>query len=131
MVNNHDTEGGEALIHLRVPAATKARWVRQSRADGMKLTDWITNRVEAQKMTVYKINDTLASKYHGSGHALVAVTGGQVVDLVYLKDVLPDFEPDRLQTAINDERLAPTVRRLQVLGDLSIGMLSCWEFVKL
>ena len=40
---------GEALIHLRVPAATKARWVRESRAAGMRLTDWITARVDGQK----------------------------------------------------------------------------------
>lgn len=37
---------GDALIHLRVPAATKAAWVRESRAAGMRLTDWIVNRVE-------------------------------------------------------------------------------------
>lgn len=36
----------EALIHLRIPAATKARWVRESRAAGMRLTDWIVDRVE-------------------------------------------------------------------------------------
>lgn len=41
---------GEAIIHLRVPAATKARWVRESRAAGMRLTDWIVQRVEAQPM---------------------------------------------------------------------------------
>ena len=41
---------GEALIHLRVPAATKARWVRESRAAGMRLTDWIVSKVEAQPM---------------------------------------------------------------------------------
>ncbi len=35
----------EALIHLRVPAATKACWVRESRAAGMRLTDWITSKV--------------------------------------------------------------------------------------
>lgn len=35
----------EALIHLRVPAELKARWVRESRAAGMRLTDWITARV--------------------------------------------------------------------------------------
>lgn len=40
----------DAAIHLRVPAATKARWVRQSRAAGMRLTDWIVQRVEAQTM---------------------------------------------------------------------------------
>lgn len=38
----------DALIHLRVPAATKARWVRASRAAGMRLTDWVTRAVEAQ-----------------------------------------------------------------------------------
>lgn len=37
----------DALIHLRVPAATKARWVRASRAAGMRLTDYITEAVEA------------------------------------------------------------------------------------
>lgn len=40
----------DALIHLRVPAATKARWVRESRAAGMRLTDWIIERVEARPM---------------------------------------------------------------------------------
>ncbi|WP_288076579.1 hypothetical protein [Pseudomonas sp.] len=34
-------------IHLRVPAATKGRWVRASRAAGMRLTDYITSAVEA------------------------------------------------------------------------------------
>lgn len=37
----------DALIHLRVPAALKGRWVRASRAAGMRLTDWITDAVEA------------------------------------------------------------------------------------
>lgn len=41
-------EGGDALIHLRVPAATKARWVRESRAAGMRLGDWIVRAVEAR-----------------------------------------------------------------------------------
>ncbi len=38
----------EALIHMRVPAALKARWVRESQTAGMRLTDWIVQRVEAQ-----------------------------------------------------------------------------------
>ena len=37
----------DALIHLRVPAAIKSRWVRESRVAGMRLTDWIMQRVEA------------------------------------------------------------------------------------
>lgn len=40
----------DATIHLRVTAATKARWVRESRAAGMRLTDWIVQRVEQQPM---------------------------------------------------------------------------------
>ncbi len=36
----------DSLIHLRVPSATKGRWVRASRAAGMRLTDWITAAVE-------------------------------------------------------------------------------------
>lgn len=35
----------DAPIHLRVPAGLKARWVRESRAAGMRLTDWIIERV--------------------------------------------------------------------------------------
>lgn len=38
----------DAIIHIRVPAATKGRWVRESRQDGLRLTDWITRAVEAQ-----------------------------------------------------------------------------------
>ena len=40
----------DSIIHLRVPAELKARWVRESRAAGMRLTDWIVQRVEAQPM---------------------------------------------------------------------------------
>lgn len=39
----------ESLIHLRVQAATKGRWVRASRAAGMRLTDWIVDAVEAHR----------------------------------------------------------------------------------
>lgn len=38
-------------IHLNVPSVLKARWVRESRAAGMRLTDWIVARVEAQPVT--------------------------------------------------------------------------------
>lgn len=37
----------DALIHLRVPAELKGAWVKASRADGMKLTDWIVRKVGA------------------------------------------------------------------------------------
>lgn len=50
----------DALIHLRVPAATKGRWIRVSRAAGMRLTDWIVHAVEAymqQQLTKVVIPD--------------------------------------------------------------------------
>ena len=131
-----DPQGREALsvIHITVPRELKSRWVKASQARGQKLTDWIIERLEARGMNVFPIPDALAPKYHGAGHALAAVTGGQIVDLVYVEDVLPDYDPDAsgaLAAAINDDRLAPTVRRLQVLGAVSVGMCSAWEFVEL
>lgn len=38
----------DALVHLRVPAATKGRWIHASRAAGMRLSDWIIKAVETQ-----------------------------------------------------------------------------------
>lgn len=135
---NNPSEGSDALIHLRVPAATKARWVRESRKEGKKLTDWIVGRVEAKPMNVFKIPDTLADKYNGAGHALAATVNGQLVGLVYLRDVLPELELEsdtadgQLDAAmLSDARLGPAVRQLQALGDVHVGMCSCWEFVEL
>jgi hypothetical protein len=82
-------------------------------------------------MNVWKVPDSLADKYHGSGHALAAVAGGQLVGLVYLAEVIPDFDEDSLQSVLSDERLGPTVRYLSALGEVSIGMCSCWEFIEL
>tara|TARA_Y100001972_G_scaffold82164_1_gene99982 strand:- start:16104 stop:16538 length:435 start_codon:yes stop_codon:yes gene_type:complete len=53
----------DAIIHLRVPATTKGRWVRASRAAGMRLTDWIVDAVEAhmqQQVAKVAIPDDLA-----------------------------------------------------------------------
>lgn len=52
----------ESLINLRVPAAVKGRWVRASRAAGMRLTDYITCAVEAymqQQLTRLAIPDDI------------------------------------------------------------------------
>lgn len=64
----------EALIHLRVPAELKARWVRESRSAGMRLTDWMVARIDGQKgktMIVYyayiqhpRIENKIASLGH-------------------------------------------------------------------
>ena len=52
----------ESLIHLRVPAAIKGRWVRASRAAGMRLTDYIIAATEAymlKQLTRIAIPDDL------------------------------------------------------------------------
>ena len=140
MSANNQPEGSDALIHLRVPMAVKARWVAQSRREGKTLTDWIVDKVEAKPMNIFKIPDALAGKYHGAGHALAATVNGHLVGLVYLRDVLPELELEsesdaadgRLDAAmLSDARLGPAVRQLQALGDVHVGMCSCWEFVEL
>lgn len=82
---------------------------------------------------VFKIPDALEDKYHGCGIALASVTGGVIVNLVYLRDALEDFsgEQDDLPTALTDDRLGPTVRLLQSTGEVFVGMCSCGEFVEL
>lgn len=82
---------------------------------------------------IFKIPDALEAKYHGSGIALASVTSGIIVNLVYLSDVLDDFsgEQDDIPAALEDVRLAPTVRLLQSTGEVFVGMCSCWEFVEL
>lgn len=135
--STNDEGGGRetlSVIHINVPRALKARWVKASQSRGLKLTDWIIDKLEARTMKVYPIPEALADKYRGAGHALAAITGGQLIDLVYIGDALPDYDPDQrgaLQAALNDDRLGPTVRRLQALGQVSVGMCSAWEFVEL
>lgn len=48
-----------ALIHLNVPAPLKGRWVRASRAAGMRLSDWIIQHVERSMLTSLRIPDGL------------------------------------------------------------------------
>lgn len=86
------------------------------------------------KAQVFHIPESLADKYHGAGHALAAVAGGQVVSLIYLRDLIPDYADGStvaLAVALDDARLAPAVRELQAMGEVCAGMCSCWEFVVL
>lgn len=82
----------------------------------------------------------IEQKYHGAGYALAAHDGARVLDLIYLGDVLPDFDlpdgppsaqADRLQAVLLDDRLRPAIEQLRPQGTVSIGMCSCYEFVEL
>lgn len=134
-------EGREALVHLRIPATLKARWVRASRQAGQKLTDWIVERVKRgeSSMKVFKITESLASQYHGAGWALASILDGQVVALRYIADVAPEKVADAVVDGgphaaffvrqwLNTVEAAPVVRELHSMGQVSVGMCSAWEF---
>jgi hypothetical protein len=40
------SDDGKVPVHLRVTAEKKGRWIRASRAEGMKLSDWIEKKVD-------------------------------------------------------------------------------------
>lgn len=53
METNKSSEGHKALsvVRITVPRAIKARWVRESQAQGGKLADWIIKQLEASMPT--------------------------------------------------------------------------------
>lgn len=85
-------------------------------------------------MNVWPIPDRLASAYKGMGIALAAHSGGRLLDLIYLRDLLPEWQDHADMNPaqfIRDHRLEPTIRHLESLGSISIGMCSCWEFCEM
>ena len=90
-------------------------------------------------MNIFKIPESLYNKYHGTGYGLVAVLNGQVVDLKYFEDIADEFYIDadeeivteRMKTIIEDDRLCETIRYFQSLGEVHVGIFSCYEFCEL
>lgn len=87
-------------------------------------------------MRVFKIPETLAAQYKGCGWALAAVRDGEVVELIYLRDILPckEFEDDDgkfIPFAIMDARVGAASKKLDAVGAVSIGMLSAGEFCEI
>lgn len=93
-------------------------------------------------MQVYSIagDAALEQKYKGAGYAIGAVVRGQLVDYAYLRDAIPDFEGDYTEDgdgqdlamqALTDDRLGPTVRHMQALGEVVAGMCSAYQFAVL
>ena len=92
-------------------------------------------------MNTHAIPESLSHQYHGAGWALAAITGGKLVDLRYVSDLAPDLADDLIeggsiaraavQRWIASDSAGPAVRELQALGEVAVGMCSCWEFVEL
>lgn len=139
---NKTSDGLAALIHFNIPAGMKARWVKRAQRANKKLTAWIIEQIEGSTMNVYKIPDSLAEQYRGAGHALAAIAGDQVVALRYIDDVAPEAVAEQIADGgphaaffvrqwLSTAEAAHTVRELQALGSVSVGMCSAWEFVEL
>jgi len=129
-------------IHLNVSAALKSRLVKASQRRCMKLTDYLMGLVErAESMNTYQIPESIYAQYQGAGWALAAMTGGQLVAIRYIADLAPGLSSDLIeggsaarqavQEWIASDAAAPAVRELQALGEVSVGMCSCGEFVEL
>lgn len=90
-------------------------------------------------MNVFKIPETLYSKYYGTGYGLVAILNGEVVDLKYFEDITDEFYinsddgdvSDKLKGIIQDQRMGEVVRYFQSLGKVHVGIFSCYEFCEL
>ena len=85
----------------------------------------------------YQIPDSLASQYHGAGWALAALSDGQVVALRYVDDLAPELADDDGQLDPKDvagwmltDAARPTIRELQALGSVAVGMCSGWTFTE-
>jgi hypothetical protein len=91
--------------------------------------------------TVHKIPESLSDQYSGSGWALASISNGQVVSLKYVADVAPQKIVDQIEDAsdhaaffircwVTTAEAGQVIRELQALGDVKIGMCSCWEFIE-
>ena len=95
-----------------------------------------------RSMTTYKITDAVEHQYHGSGWALAAITNNEVVALRYLSDIATDevnrsiqeseiHAPLFVKTWLDTNEASNVVRELQAIGEVSIGICSCWEFTEM
>src|SRR6218665_213119 len=107
-----------------------ARWPQP----GVTLTDRIVDRVGHNTMNVFKVPQSLADKYHGAGYALAATVAGQLVDIVYLADVLPDFRRQARPTRAHGaapagpgQRAHGHVVRLGVRRAMTVADLRAWQ----
>lgn len=76
----------------------------------------------------------LANKYHGSGYAMCSVNDGQLIDLIYVRDVIldiKDVDESPISDFFDDDRLRIAGRWLQASGDVLLGRCSAWRFVEL
>jgi hypothetical protein len=86
-----------------------------------------------ESMRTFKIPDALEDAYRGAGAGLAASVDGELVAIVYIDDIIPNFSGEiaDLPDAVLDPMVVPTVRYLQTLGKVHVGMMSGWTFTEL
>ncbi|CAN7178571.1 hypothetical protein [Rhizobium sp. LjRoot258] len=80
---------------------------------------------------VIKIPDVLADRYKGCGTALAAIKDETIVDLVYIRDILPDADdsPEGLfRLARNPDFGSAAAKLCNAADGAFAGMVSTWEF---
>lgn len=85
-------------------------------------------------MNIFPIPEALAEKYKGSGPALASIdTEGNVVDIRYIRDIVPTFDDEvaSVSDVVSDPRIGSASLDMNKRGEVSIGMLSAWEFCEL
>lgn len=78
----------DAIITIRIPAATKGRWIRSSRAEGKRLTSWIIEKVESTMgKTAQEIIDTIREAGAEDDQAIIyALEDGVALEALGITD---------------------------------------------
>lgn len=91
-------------------------------------------------INVLKIPVALAGQQlSDSGFALAAVADGQLIELAYVRSLVPEFDGDakgdgnwgRAMAAAKDERCAAVIKKFRERGHVLAGVASGDEFVEL
>lgn len=92
----------------------------------------------------YSIPESLYPQYHGAGYAMIAIKNDELIAIKYLRDIDPDFDFDdddlegngltvheHLKSLTQDQRIGNMGKLLNTLGNVHIGMMSCYQFIEL
>ncbi len=86
-------------------------------------------------MSVYPVpqSGSMARKYDGKGHALGAINGSELVDYIYIRDAIPDFDGSDFEAmeALDDPRIEAATERLLAKGEVVVGIISAGEFIQI
>lgn len=93
---------------------------------------------------VWKVPAELHSKYHGCGYAMGAIKNDKLVEIQYFTDLDDSFyfddeilqelgisQEQRLEQIASDLKVGQAAIFLNTIGNVHVGMLSCFEFVEL